>query len=157
MVSITQRIKRLITQVVAVTSFKADGITENTDSAGNPAVNVTQANIPAQAENLNYPYTFSQTVAAMGSTAAGYCNSLGLPFDTLTFTKSGAVNPGIVFIHLVVGGGMIVIDTLTAETIAITATSDGNDMGNILLVDSTGAIVSATGLAVGTYFLYLGK
>lgn len=125
--------------------------------ANKKATRTIAQDVPAQAEALNYTDQLTNTGTVMGDTSDGYPNSLGLPFDTLTFTKSAGVNANTIDIHFTVTTQIIVIGTLTGgETIAITATSDGAALGNILLVDSTGSIVSATGLTAGTYYIYQG-
>lgn len=128
-----------------------------TDPSGNPAGNMVVSNFTAQAESLYYSDQFTNTATAdLGDTSTGFCNALSLPFDSLNFTKSGTVTLMTVDIHFVVGGGIIVITEAGAETLAITATSNGNSLGNILVRNSAGTIASATALAAGTYYLYLG-
>ena len=112
----------------------------------------------AQAEQLNYQDTFSGTVTALGTTSTGACNALGLPFDTLTFTASGAVNQVDVHVHFTVNGGVIIIENLNGDTIDISADSNGNSFVP-LLRNSAGTIIAATDAnltATGVYYLYLG-
>ena len=92
----------------------------------------------------------------MGTTSS--LQFLGLPYETLTFTKSAGVETNTITLNLTNKGGIIVIGTLTGgETIAITATNaDGQSLGQIPVVSSAGAITAAATLAAGTYYLYLG-
>lgn len=134
---------------------KIDGLIKQayTDDAAHTR---TTASDVANEASLNYTDQLENTGTAMGeSSPLGF---LSLPYDTLTFTKSAGVNTNTIDLHFTVSSGVVVIGTLTGgETIAITGTSDDTDIGNILLRNSSGTIVSATGLVAGTYYLYTGK
>lgn len=120
-------------------------------------VRLTASDVANEA-SLNYTDQFSDTgTADLGDTSAGACNALGLPFDSLNFTKSGTATLMTVDVHFTVNGGVIVVTEAGAETLNITATSDGNPLGDILVLDSSGTITAAATLAAGTYYLYLGN
>ena len=110
----------------------------------------------ARSESLYYVDTFSGTGTALGVTPS--LNSLSLPFDTLEFTASGAVNQVDVHVHFTVNQGIIVIENLNGDTIDITASTNENTFVP-LLRNSSGAIIAATDAnltATGVYYLYLG-
>ena len=93
----------------------------------------------------------------MGTTAD--VSTLGLFFDSLTFTASGAVNQVDVHVHFTQNGGVIVIENLNGDTLDILATTD-TDTYVPLLVNSAGTIIAATDAnltATGVYYLYMGK
>jgi hypothetical protein len=136
---------------------KVKWIPGKADPSGN-INNRLKASDVANEASLNYTDTFSGTVTALGTTSAGACNALGLPFDTLTFTASGAVNQVDVHVHFTVGMGVIVIENLNGDTIDISASTNGNSFVP-LLRNSAGTIIAATDAnltAVGVYYLYLG-
>ena len=127
------------------------------NSSGSVAQHISSSSV-AQAESLNYKDSFSGTGTDLGTTSSGSCNALGLPFDSLTFTASGAVNQVDVHTHFVAGGGIIVIENLNGDTIDISATT-GAETFVPLLRNSAGTIIAATDAnltAVGVYYLYLG-
>ena len=126
-------------------------------TAGAHSVRLKASDVANEA-SLKYTDQFSDTATAdLGDTSAGACNALGLPFDSLNFTKSGTATLMTVDIHFTVNGGVIEVTEAGAETLSVTATSDGNSLGNILVVNSSGTIVAASALTDGTYYLYLGK
>lgn len=112
-----------------------------------------------QSKSLKYTDTFSGTGTALGTTDTGVCNALGLPFDSLTFTASGAVNQVDVHVHLHAGGGVIIIENLNGDTIDIAAAT-GAESYVPNLVKSDGTIIAASDAnltAPGVYYLYNGK
>lgn len=124
-----------------------------TDGAAN--MNIVANSVP---DAQSYYYTESVTTTAAATTAiltTGDLTVLGLPFKTLIFTKTGT--NAVCTVNLQASpSGVIVYISATTDTLAITATnSDGNTLGTIS-VDDAGTVGAATGLATGTYTVYLG-
>lgn len=117
------------------------------------------SDVTTKAESLKYVDRMTGTGTALGTTSD--LTSLGLPYASLTFTSSGAVNLVTVNMQFTVNGGIIYIEALNGDTIDISALdSNGNSLGIPMLVNSAGTLIAATDAnltAIGTYYLYLGK
>lgn len=122
-------------------------------TAGNKkAIRITDPDRPAKAESWKYDDGVTAKTAAALFTTADI--SLFSHFDSLTFTKSAAVEAATVTLRMRPGSrAIVVISGLTGETIAITGTIDGIATSAILSYTTGNTAAAAATLGNGTFYL----
>lgn len=133
--------------------LRPDGTYEEVSIGGAKRVRVAATDVSFPEAWKYQDGVSAKTAAALFTTAdvSGFC-----PFDTLTFTKSAAVESATVTLQMRSGSrGVVVISGLTAETVAITGTINGVATGNVMgrISGALNTVAPMTGLGNGTHFL----
>ena len=128
-------------------------------TSGAAHVNVKNTALTIQHFSSGAALTFAAT---SGVAVIPDLSILGIPFGTISFTKTGN-NATATLVYSANSSGVIALQFTkhTTDTIAAVATAaDGSAMaGPIPFIDSVGDIVLAIpgGVTAGMYFLYLGR